>query len=297
MRYGTNPNRDIQEVKVFPKKKWGQNFLINPQTVQKILLAIEDLKPSMIVEIGPGRGALTEGLLSLKKPFYAVEIDPVLAQYWRGKNVSIIEGSALKVPWQDHLKKGALLTGNLPYNIASRLLVQLCPGPDELNTMVLMFQKEVAHRILSLHKNKTYGILSVLSQCFWETKLLLSAGASDFYPRPKVTGQVLVFKKKKHSISDPKKFLGFVKFCFSQRRKVLFRRLLHGSCINWAGVGQAELAFSLDQGSHQTNVNGMAKKQHIKNLFHKVSIDSSMRAEEISPPQFALLFNELAKSL
>ena len=315
----------ITKFKVFPKKKLGQHFLINPQITQKIILAVKNLKPAEIIEIGPGWGALTKNLIQLKKNLRVIETDEVLAQYWRDKGVFVLNTSALKINWhhqtedkQGHqsrqnlphkqnpphrqnlpceqtlpceqkpphkntvlIKKGTVLVGNLPFNISSRLLVQLCPGPPTLKAMVFMFQKEVAQRILSKHKCKNYGILSVLSQCFWDIELLLSTGKVDFYPRPQVAGQVLIFRQKKHSILNPKSFLAFVKFCFSQRRKTLFTRL----CRSY-----------ITKPSHNTLSPLIKVEQHLTNLFDKINIDRLVRAEALSPSQFEKLFNELQKN-
>ncbi len=256
----------MKERGFFPKKKLGQHFLTNQETVQKIIRAVGQLKPGLIMEVGPGWGALTEGLLQLKKPLAVVEADPQLAQYWREKNVFVVEGSALKVPYGRYLKAKAVLVGNLPYQIASRLLITLCPGPASLKALVLMFQKEVAQRIVSAPHSKNYGILSVLSQSFWKTHVLLSAGVSDFYPRPKVSGQVIVFQKKTHTISNPKKFLSLVKLCFSHRRKFL----------------SSQLKTITDQ-------------KTTKDIFEELNMAPSTRAEGLTPRQFQDLFQALEK--
>ena len=255
----------MQTIGVSPKKFLGQNFLINPLVIQKMITAIKNLSPSLIVEVGPGLGALTEELILLKKPFYAVEIDPLLCQYWKERKVSIIEGNVLKTPWPDVLLPGSILTGNLPYSFASRLLIKCCPGPDKLKAMALMFQKEVSQRIITPPGSKNYGLLSVLSQSFWNIKRLLIASPQSFYPRPKVSGEILIFKRKKHFISDPLQFLSFVKFCFAQRRKILLSRL-------------------------------KKKNPHAENCFKKMDIPLSARAEELSCKQFADLFNYFFKN-
>ena len=252
----------IQDMGFAPKKFLGQNFLINPGIVQKIVLTIKALDPSLIVEVGPGLGALTKELVLLKKPFYAVEVDALLCQYWKKKQISILEGDILRVDWAKGLKDGAVLAGNLPYQTAARLVVQCCPGPKKLKGMALMLQKEVAQKVLAQPRTKGYGLLSVLSQCFWEVDFLLEAGVSDFYPRPKVAGRVLIFRRKKSSISDPKGFLSFVKLCFSQRRKKLLSRL-------------------------QRTKGG----ESFIEIFTKTRTPSSARAEELSPARFAVLFN------
>ena len=275
----------IKETGLFPKKKLGQHFLISPFLIQKMVSAIKNLKPTEIIEIGPGWGALTTQLIPLKTPLRVVELDPAFAQYWRDRQITVLEGSALKILWQQGmdlkasspiLRSGTVLVGNLPYNIGSRLLVQLCPAPPQIQAMVLMFQKEVAQRILSPPKCKNYGILSVLSQYFWQVHLLLTAGVSDFYPRPKVAGQVLVFGRKKRAMAHPDRFLAFIKFCFAQRRKVLLSRLCREQKIKKSQTGTKDFSIAY--------------------LFDQMGLSHSLRAEELSPAQFAHLFLELEKN-
>ena len=247
-----------------PKKFMGQNFLTNPITIQKIVSAVEELKPSFIMEVGPGLGALTNHFISFKCPFYVVEKDSLLCQYWQKRKVNVLKGDVLKLSWPSHLLPDAVLTGNLPYQIASRLMIQCCPGSEKIKAMVLMFQKEVAQRVLAAPRSKNYGLLSVLSQCFWKGHILTDASVSDFYPRPKVAGRVLIFHRKKQSVNDPAAFLSFVKSCFSNRRKFLLSR--------WKTTKE---------------------KDRIISILNKMKLLPSVRAEELSPIQFMFLFNEL----
>ena len=273
----------MKELGFFPKKSLSQNFLTNPLIIQKIVSTVEGLKPSLIMEVGPGLGALTNHFIPLNLPLYVIEKDTLLCQYWRKKEVNVWEGDVLKpkgfiyrdlklssstnieeVPWSSLLLPGSVLIGNLPYHIASRLMVQCCPGPDKIKALVFMFQKEVAQRILASPGSINYGLLSVLSQCFWKGHFLTEASVGDFYPRPKVAGQVLVFHKKTHTISPTEAFLAFVKLCFSHRRKFLLNQL-----------------------------KTIKEKKHTKDIFDKMNLSSSIRAEELSPGQFVTLFNEI----
>ena len=250
----------MREMNFFPKKFLGQNFLVNPVIIGEIVSTVKSLDPTLIVEIGPGLGALTDPLVLLQKPLLLIEQDLVLCDYWKKKKIQVLEGDVLKIMWTSALVKDCVLVGNLSYQIASRFMVKCCSGLSDVKSMVFMFQKEVAQRIISPPFSKNYGILSVLSQCFWEVSLITEASTSDFYPRPKVAGQVLLFRKKECSIPNPVAFLHFIKFCFAQRRKVLLSRL------------------------KKTNEN-------VVNIFNKMHLSSSCRAEELSPEQFVSLFN------
>ena len=192
----------MAELNFHPKKMFGQHFLINSQKVDLIVSTVKKLNPSFIIEVGPGLGVLTEPLLQIinntsKEPsFCAVELDTQLCEYWKNRGVTVLEGDVLKIPWKKQLLPDSVLVGNLPYQVASRLMIQCCPGTDNLQNMVLMFQKEVAQRIMARPHNKAYGLLSVISICYWNIQLLTEAGVNDFYPSPKVAGQVLLFKKR-----------------------------------------------------------------------------------------------------
>ena len=255
----------IKELNFLPKKFLGQHFLINVQLINKIVSEVRDLKPSSIMEVGPGLGALTNELILLQKPLFVVEVDSTLCQYWKKKEVCVLEGDVLKLPWESQLLPKSIIVGNLPYKVASRFMVKCCPGSDKLKAMVLMFQKEVARRILAKPRSKDYGLLSVLSQCFWKMDCIAEASISDFYPRPQVAGQVLMFRKRKHSVQDTSTFLSFVKLCFSQRRKILLNRLKK-----------------------------IAGNEIIIDLFNQLNIPSSVRAEELFPQQFISLFNRMS---
>ena len=291
-----------------PKQKWGQNFLINSGKIKQIILAVKQLKPSFIMEVGPGLGALTHHLLKLKtsslkshginneqtdcsfkKTFFsAVELDSQLCRYWENQRVSILKGDVLKIPWQSILLPGSVLTGNLPYSSSSRLLIQCCPGPEELKGMVLMFQKEVAERIRACAHSKPYGMLSVLAHCYWSIQLLTTAGTKDFYPQPKVAGQVLVFQKKSHNLCRPEQFLNFVKHCFNCRRKYLINSL-------------QQALESARQNSKMKLLNdlklkGKTKKENktylLKN-FSQLGLSSQVRPEQLSPVQYVKLYKQL----
>ena len=215
-------------LQIRPQKKWGQHFLIHPTVIGQIISRVQSFKPALVVEVGPGLGALTTPLHTLKLPLLLVERDPVLYRYWKDRGLTVWQGDALRFFGPQQVRKfkpPTLLLGNLPYHIASRLLVQFCPGPGQVQFMVLMFQTEVAERIKSPAGSKAYGLLSVLSQTFWQVSSLLKVDKGDFYPAPEVGGEVLVFEQKPCTLSEPELFLPFVKLCFQSRRKFLIPRL------------------------------------------------------------------------
>lgn len=235
----------IKELGVSPKISLGQNFLINQNVIHKIIEKVKSLKPNGLIEVGPGLGALTNELVNLNLPLTLIELDSEFAKAWSQKSLNVIEADALHLDWFNlGLNSNTLLVSNLPYQIGSRILIDRSLGPCEINSMVLMFQKEVATRILSLENSKEYSFLSVMAQVFWDIQVVVSAGPRDFYPVPKVASQVLSFKRKKTDIEAPE-FLKFIKKCFLNRRKLLLK--------NFPAEKELFIA-SLDQLGYQENV-------------------------------------------
>ncbi len=216
----------IEELSFTPRKKWGQNFLVNQDVVDKII--IEAIKePSLpVIEIGPGLGSLTDELIVRSDLKALVEIDPVLVSYWSQKGIKVINSDALRFDWSeiDQMCKKWILVSNLPYDISSRIVIHFSLIHSHVEKMVFMFQKEVADKITARVENSNYGILSVFAQQFWDINQVVKAGPHCFIPRPKIDSLVLSFVSHKTWDIDEvtkKKFLGFVKKSFSMRRKKL----------------------------------------------------------------------------
>jgi 16S rRNA (adenine1518-N6/adenine1519-N6)-dimethyltransferase len=212
-----------QSISAHPfRKKWGQNFLRDPNTITKILNCLNICKEDIILEIGPGDGALTDGLSTLVKEIHVVEIDPLLVTQLTKKkypNVNIHLGDILK--WDlTQLPENTKIIGNLPYYISSPILFRLL----ELNNwerMVLMFQKEVAQRIVSHSGRKSYGRISVMCQVYCDVKIEFAVSKNVFQPKPRVDSAVLNFRRKNIHLPEFEPFSNFVKQAFSQRRKKL----------------------------------------------------------------------------
>ena len=188
-----------------PKKSLGQNFIIDKNFLLKMNNHIATTSSDVIIEIGPGKGALTEYLSKKNfKKLFLIEKDTNLAnqlklKYKKLKNIFIINDDALTFDYSSfkNIKETVIIYGNLPFNISTKLLTKWISDnewPSFFNKMVLMFQKEVADRILASHNNKKYGRLSVLVQSRCDAKKLLDAPASIFSPKPKVDGMVIQLK-------------------------------------------------------------------------------------------------------
>ncbi len=208
------------------KKSLGQHFLRDENMVLRIIDTIRKHSFERLLEVGPGGGALTKHLLQIPGiDFRAVELDAEKVTYLehtypsiRGKIIheSILD---MDVPFDDKF----LLAGNFPYNISSQILFKVLDWRDKVDTMVGMFQKEVAQRVTAQHGNKTYGILSVLVQAFYDVEYLFEVNEQCFTPPPKVKSAVIQLTAKQipPDISNERKFFTLVKTAFNQRRKTL----------------------------------------------------------------------------
>ena len=216
----------LVEMNLNPKRALGQNFLINDAVIDKIIGLSTVLNPSSIIEVGPGLGALTQKLIAIGKPLKLIELDDEISKFWTetlSDEILVKNADALKINWETLVEnEKTLLVSNLPYQISTSIVVDRTIGPVEIENMILMFQREVADRIMSPLKRKSYGMLSVFAQTFWEISKLVDASPGSFYPRPKINSQVLFFRRKEVSpIENKKQYLSFLKMAFAHRRKIL----------------------------------------------------------------------------
>lgn len=175
----------------------GQNFLIDKNICRKIAAVLDIAPTDHVLEIGPGRGALTGPLSDKTALVYALEKDPDLCCFLKARmpELNIVCADALDYDWARPERLGQLrITGNLPYNIASRLLWDMAAQILKFEKAVFMVQREVAQRIVAKPGSKTYGALSVWIQSFWIPELLFVVSPQVFRPRPKVESAVLGFK-------------------------------------------------------------------------------------------------------
>lgn len=257
----------LNEMRLSPKRAFGQNFLVNPHVIAKIVEAVATRPHADLVEVGPGLGALTEPLLAAGLRPHLIEYDPDLVAYWQTRDLVVTPADALKFDWTAlKLKDGSLLVSNLPYNISTSLVVERCFGPTALRHMILMFQREVALRLVAQPRTKDYGLLSVLTQLHFDLKKVVDAAPRDFYPAPRVSSRVMAFARK----PDPglgRPFLRFAKGAFAFRRKFLLKNL----------------RAVVDKSKHSLMPAALAQ----------LGFDEKTRAEELSPDHFAQLFRAL----
>ena len=211
------------------KKSLGQNFLIDREVLEKIV-SITNIADKEVLEIGPGSGNLTTYILKQKpKKLYVVEKDDDLAILLKEKfdtEIEIINDDILKVSADKISDQKLTVFGNLPYNISTEILSRwiLNLGPDFwFESLILMFQKEVADRIISEFNNSKYGRLSILASWKLNVKKIIDIKPQSFSPRPKIDSSLLLFTPKDNffKLKDPKNLEKITRIFFSQRRKML----------------------------------------------------------------------------
>ena len=214
--------------KVKPLKRFGQNYLHDKNIIKKIVREINPLPDDTILEIGPGRGALTELIYGKTENFIAVEIDSRVIEDLQSKfpGLQLIQEDFLKVDIStiiDSNKKKLRIIGNIPYNLTSSIIFKTIRNSDLIEDAVLMVQNEVAKRMTAKKGSKDYGILTVLLKYFTDTQACFKVSPNAFYPKPKVTSAVVHLRFKEISISKEKRemFISIVKACFGNRRKTL----------------------------------------------------------------------------
>ena len=260
----------------YPKKRLGQHFLKDPLVIREIVTRAGFESDSRVLEVGPGRGALTLPLARRVKYVVAVEKDPRLSEMLKKTlqkaaigNVVLICGDILKLDFHEIVggQQGKIhVIGNLPYNISSPFLEKIITNKDLIERAVLTFQLELAKRLVGSPGNKDYGAMTVLVQYHARLSPLLKIPKECFYPRPKVGSMVLEMDfTRPHSTrtEDEQHFRKVVRAGFAQRRKTVVNSLSH----TLTSLGADKIVEALDQ----------------------CSIDPRTRAERLSIDDFLCL--------
>ena len=238
-----------------PQKRWGQNFLRNASAVDKIVGALEAPSGEMILEIGPGRGALTRRLALLPNEIVAWEIDPELAaslQGELGERVRVEETDATDAPLPDAPFR---VVGNLPYNVATPIVRRVVSSPA-WRRAVFMFQKEVADKLTAAPGDDDFGFLTLAVTLRADARKLMTLGPGSFYPKPKVNSAVVVLDPVRRDLVSPiEEIEALVSTSFRMRRKTLVNNLVLGlemdrqdaiAVLEESGIDAAARAETLD---------------------------------------------------
>lgn len=223
------------------KKHLGQHFLTDESIAQKIADSISLENYSKVLEIGPGMGVLTKYLLEKPIETFVIEIDTESVEYLENNysklNGKIISKDFLKYDLNEVFKgESFAIIGNFPYNISSQIVFKALEMRNQIPEFAGMFQKEVAQRICEKKGSKVYGILSVLTQAFYDAEYLFTVPPDVFNPPPKVDSGVLSLKRKENFTlpCDEKLFFTVVKLAFNQRRKTMrnsLKSMIHSDVL------------------------------------------------------------------
>src|ERR1041385_562036 len=271
------------------KPRLGQNFLADVGAAEKIVDALGDVSGSVVVEIGPGKGALTQALASRAKRLSAVELDRMMSAELRFKyrlqpQVEIIEADVLKLDFRTVLNRTigplndlrplkpspARVVGNLPYYITSDILLRLFEFHDQFDVIVIMVQREVADRIAAAPGSRDYGLLSATAQLYAKVEKLFTLPPEAFAPPPKVHSTVLRLtinpQQEKLGVAGDG-FIDFLRLSFGQKRKTLWNNLKE----KYDAAG-------------------------LKSALAEAHVKPNVRAETLSLEQIAAVFRALRKA-
>ena len=259
-------------MKLKPNKKLGQNFLVDKNIITKIADLIPVNFPNEILEIGAGTGNLTEFLINKKpKKIYLIEKDKKLFDVLKSKfenKIEIFNEDILKFSRSNLLSSNSIIFGNLPYNISSQILTKFIFNIDKFKfkTLIFMFQKELADRIIASVNTSSYGRLSILCNWKFDVEKIFEIGPNSFYPKPKIKSTLLIFKPKNKifSFEDPKSLERITNIFFNQRRKKIKKQ------FNYLFKNDLE-------------------------IINKLNLDLNLRPQNLTPETYFKLAKELEK--
>ncbi len=255
------------------KKSLGQNFLIDKNIAKKIVQYGKISPDDTVLEIGPGTGSLTSEIIKQKpKNIILIEKDNRLSEELiikYGNSIKILNNDILQIEENNFSKEQILVFGNLPYNISTKILTKwICNIKNKFwfKKLLLMFQKEVAERIVAKSKTKDYGRLSIISQWKMNVKKIMDINPVSFYPKPKVQSTLLEFTPKSNffDISDVKNLEMLTKTLFNKRRKMI-----------------------------KNSIFNIVNKDDFVNI--KLNIDLNCRPQDLKPEQYYILTKEIEK--
>ena len=275
MRIATiKKTKEIQETyQVFTKKTYGQNFIIEPRVVEKIADAAICSNDEMVIEVGPGIGALTQCLCEKSKNVVAYEIDdrlPLVLEKEIGfDHLTLVLKDFLEVDIDQEIKKyrkedqKVVFASNLPYYITTPILFKLFEAKEPIERITVMMQKEVGERFLASENDKEYNALSVIWQFKCDVRKVMDVSRHVFWPKPNVDSMVIQFTfHHKYRVDDERVFFDMVKACFTQRRKTIYNNFQ----------------------------NFVKDKELAKELLEKANLPLSYRAQQCTVEDFIRLY-------
>ncbi|RKY64825.1 MAG: ribosomal RNA small subunit methyltransferase A [Candidatus Latescibacterota bacterium] len=262
-----------EALRVSPRKSLSQHFLVNPQVALRIVEAAEISSSDPVLEIGPGRGALTGFLLERSRKVVAVEVDPRLCSLLRERfggdpKFTLVEGDVLKVNLGELMSEGRwTVVANLPYHITSPVLFLLSEHREKVRRAVVMVQREVGRRMTASPGSRDYGLLSVMLRLDARPEYLFEVRPGNFFPRPKVKSAVVRLDFTEPYPLQPKDreiFKRLVRAAFGGRRKML-----------------------------RNSLSSLAPPEVLSEASRRAGVDLSLRAEQVPLEGFVMLADSL----
>ncbi len=267
--------------KVRAEKKYGQNFLTDPSSLQGIVDAAEIDKDDIVLEIGPGLGSLTELLSQAAKTVFAVEIDDKMVEVLKDTlseydNIEVINADILKIDINEIIGekragKKIKVVANLPYYITTPILLKILPMRDLIESITVLMQREVAERMEAAPGTKDYGALTLLTEYYTKPEIKLFIPPEAFIPSPSVESAVIGLKMRSQppvEVKDEEFLFDVIRASFNQRRKTLYNGLNNSSEIN-------------------------VPAERIKEAIVSLGLAETVRGETLSLEQFAALSDRL----
>jgi len=288
-----------------PLRRRGQNFLINPKVIERIIDVAEIKRDDIILEVGPGLGALTEDIANKCQKVIAVEIDKKLVESLTKRlsdytNIEIIKGSILDGISNLNLEaKKYKVIANLPFNITGRVLRILLASKNKPELIVVVVQEEVAQRIIS--QPPSMSLLSLAIQFYSQVNAVFNINKSNFWPQPRVDSTILKIKPNKSKIKREieNKFFQLIKAGFSSKRKYLLNNLVKSviiqdiKCKKQETRNKKQTITNNQITNNQTNYSISPEKEIFLEIFREIGLNEKVRAQELSPEQWIQLANKI----
>jgi 16S rRNA (adenine1518-N6/adenine1519-N6)-dimethyltransferase len=280
----TSPRDILKKYGIRPYKGLGQSFLIDNNITEKIVNVLDVKDNDTVVEIGAGLGVMTAMIAKQAREVIALEIDPELLGVLNEElkdvpNVEILNRDVLKYDFplspEDIGFRKLKVIGNIPYNISSQILFRLIEFRDHVSSMILMFQKEVAERIMASPGTREYGLLSVITSMYTIPSKVVMVPATCFYPRPKIDSTALkmvVREKPRVEVKNADFFFKLVKIALSKRRKTLLNNLRSSNLLPLS-------------------------KTDIDTILTRLEIDGQRRGETLTVEEFGRLGNAILSKM
>lgn len=272
----------LNKYKLSANKSLGQNFLINDEVVEKIVVSADVNESDLVIEIGPGLGNLTEYLLEKAGKVIAIELDERMIQILQDRfslynNFELLNQDVLKVDLEKLIQdnknekiKNAKIVANLPYYITTPIIMKLLEEKLDIESITVMIQKEVADRLIAVPGSKLSGAITYCVYYYATSESVTIVENNSFIPEPAVDSEVIkLLIRKEHPVklNDESEFFKLIKVSFMQRRKTLINSIVNGGMVS--------------------------NKEEAKELFDALGLDYNVRGETLTIEQFAEMSNYL----